>query len=169
MGVILEMKDIIKEYPGVKALDHMNLTVREGEVHALMGENGAGKSTLIKVISGAIRPNGGSIIYEGKPYEYMTPSLSKKLGIGVVYQEFNLVPELSVAENIFLGNKLTSGSVINRKLMNQKAKELMDSFGIDIDVTVPVRTLTVAYQQLVEITKCESADHGRAVSAAYKP
>lgn len=153
MGVILEMKDIIKEYPGVKALDHMNLTVREGEVHALMGENGAGKSTLIKVISGAIRPNGGSIIYEGKPYEYMTPSLSKKLGIGVVYQEFNLVPELSVAENIFLGNKLTSGSVINRKLMNQKAKELMDSFGIDIDVTVPVRTLTVAYQQLVEITK----------------
>ena len=158
MSVILEMKDIIKEYPGVKALDHMNLTVHEGEVHALMGENGAGKSTLIKVISGAIRPNGGSIIYEGKTYEYMTPALSKKLGIGVVYQEFNLVPELSVAENIFLGNKLTSGSVINRKLMNQKAKELMDSFGIDIDVTVPVRTLTVAYQQLVEITKTISSN-----------
>ena len=75
MSVILEMKDIIKEYPGVKALDHMNLTVHEGEVHALMGENGAGKSTLIKVISGAIRPNGGSIIYEGKTYEYMTPAL----------------------------------------------------------------------------------------------
>ena len=70
MSVILEIKDIIKEYPGVKALDHMNLTVHEGEVHALMGENGAGKSTLIKVISGAIRPNGGSIIYEGKTYEY---------------------------------------------------------------------------------------------------
>ena len=153
MGVILELKDIIKEYPGVKALDHMNLSVREGEVHALMGENGAGKSTLIKVISGAIRPNGGTIVYQGKQYESMNPALSKKLKIGVVYQEFNLVPELSVAENIFLGNKLTNGAVINRKIMNQKAKELMDSFGIDIDVTVPVRTLTVAYQQLVEITK----------------
>ena len=128
MSVILEMKDIIKEYPGVKALDHMNLTVHEGEVHALMGENGAGKSTLIKVISGAIRPNGGSIIYEGKTYEYMTPALSKKLGIGVVYQEFNLVPELSVAENIFLGNKLTSGSVINRKTDESESKRINGFF-----------------------------------------
>lgn len=158
MSVILELKNIIKEYPGVKALNHMNLTVNKGEVHALMGENGAGKSTLIKVISGAIRPNGGSIIYEGKQYDYMTPALSKKLGIGVVYQEFNLVPELSVAENIFLGNRLTDKPVINRSLMNKKAKELMESFGIDIDVTVPVRTLTVAYQQLVEITKTISGN-----------
>lgn len=158
MSVILELKNIIKEYPGVKALNHMNLTVHKGEVHALMGENGAGKSTLIKVVSGAIRPNGGSIIYEGKEYEYMTPALSKKLGIGVVYQEFNLVPELSVAENIFLGNRLTDKPIINRRLMNKKAKELMESFGIDIDVTVPVRTLTVAYQQLVEITKTISGN-----------
>ncbi len=158
MDAILELKDIIKEYPGVKALNHMNLTVRTGEVHALMGENGAGKSTLIKVISGAVRPNGGKILYEGREYEAMTPTLSRKLGIGVVYQEFNLVPELSVAENIFLGNKLTKGAVIDRKLMNQKAEELMRSFGIDMDVTVPVRTLTVAYQQLVEITKTISAN-----------
>ncbi len=153
MEPILTLKDITKEYPGVVALDKMNLEVFPGEVHALMGENGAGKSTLIKVVSGAIRPNGGKIFYNGQEYQEMTPALSNKLGIGVVYQEFNLVPELSVAENIFLGQKLTSGINIDRKLMNKKAKELMDNFGISIDVTKEVKTLTVAYQQLVEITK----------------
>ena len=158
MEPILTLKNVTKEYPGVVALDHMNLEVYPGEVHALMGENGAGKSTLIKVVSGAIKPNGGTILYEGKEYDSMTPALSKKLGIGVIYQEFNLVPDLSVAENIFLGQKLTSGFTINRKLMNQRAKELMDSFGIDIDVTKDVKSLTVAYQQLVEITKTISSN-----------
>lgn len=158
MEPILTLQNVTKEYPGVLALDHMNLEVYPGEVHALMGENGAGKSTLIKVVSGAIKPNGGTIYYEGKEYLSMTPALSKKLGIGVIYQEFNLVPELSVAENIFLGQKLTNGLTINRKLMNQKAKELMESFGIDIDVTREVKSLTVAYQQLVEITKTISSN-----------
>lgn len=158
MKPILTLKNVTKEYPGVLALDHMNLEVYPGEVHALMGENGAGKSTLIKVISGAIKPNGGTIVYDGKEYQSMTPALSKKLGIGVIYQEFNLVPDLSVAENIFLGQKLTSGLTINRRLMNQKAAELMESFGINIDVTREVKTLTVAYQQLVEITKTISSD-----------
>lgn len=158
MKPILTLKNVTKQYPGVIALDHMNLEIYPGEVHALMGENGAGKSTLIKVISGAIKPNGGTIIYEDKEYDSMTPALSKKLGIGVIYQEFNLVPDLSVAENIFLGQKLTKGHTINRKLMNQKAAELMDSFGIDIDVAQEVKSLTVAYQQLVEITKTISTD-----------
>ncbi|MDD3363136.1 MAG: sugar ABC transporter ATP-binding protein [Hespellia sp.] len=158
MGVVLKLENVTKEYPGVLALDKMNLEVHEGEVHALMGENGAGKSTLIKVVSGAIKPNGGKITYLGNDYEFMTPALSKKLGIGVIYQEFNLVPELSVAENIFLGQKLTNGITINRKLMNQKAKELMGNFGIDLDVTVEVKTLTVAYQQLVEIAKTISSN-----------
>ena len=153
MEKILELKHITKEYPGVKALSDMDVTFYKGEVHALMGENGAGKSTLIKVISGAIKPNAGEIIYEGKSYSEMNPILSQKLGIGVIYQEFNLVPELSIAENIFLGNKLTKGLTINRKLMNQKAREIMEGFGIKIDVTKPVRSLTVAYQQLVEIAK----------------
>ena len=102
MEPILTLKNVTKEYPGVVALDHMNLEVYPGEVHALMGENGAGKSTLIKVVSGAIKPNGGTILYERKEYTSMTPALSKKLGIGVIYQEFNLVPDLSVAENILL-------------------------------------------------------------------
>ena len=158
MEKILELKHITKEYPGVKALSDMDVTFYKGEVHALMGENGAGKSTLIKVISGAIKPNAGEIIYEGKSYSEMNPILSQKLGIGVIYQEFNLVPELSIAENIFLGNKLTKGLTINRKLMNQKAREIMEGFGIKIDVTKPVRSLTVAYQQLVEIAKTISND-----------
>lgn len=158
MGKILELKNITKEYPGVKALNHVSLEFHTGEVHALMGENGAGKSTLIKTISGAIKPNGGKIIFEGKEYEEMTPVLSQKLGIGVIYQEFNLVPELSIAENVFLGRKLTKGISINRKVMYEKADELMKSFGIDVDVRKPVKTLTVAYQQLVEIAKTISND-----------
>lgn len=158
MKPILTLKNVTKEYPGVLALDRMNLEVYPGEVHALMGENGAGKSTLIKVVSGAVKPNGGTIIFEDAEYSSMTPALSKKLGIGVIYQEFNLVPDLSVAENIFLGQKLTSGLTINRRLMNRKASGLMENFGIDIDVTKEVKSLTVAYQQLVEITKTISSE-----------
>ncbi len=158
MKPILELKNVTKQYPGVLALDRMNLEVYPGEVHALMGENGAGKSTLIKVISGAIKANAGSILFDGNSYDSMTPALSKRLGIGVIYQEFNLVPELSVAENVFLGQKLKKGLLISRSLMNEKAKELMNEFGIDVDVTEEVKNLTVAYQQLVEIAKTISSD-----------
>ncbi|MFT3985994.1 MAG: sugar ABC transporter ATP-binding protein [Lachnospiraceae bacterium] len=158
MRKLLELKGITKEYPGVKALNEIDLEINEGEVHALMGENGAGKSTLIKVISGAIKPNKGTINFEGVQYTEMNPILSQKLGIGVIYQEFNLVPELSIAENIFLGRRLTGGFTVNRRLMNKKAEEIMKSFGLDIDVKQPVKTLTVAYQQLVEIAKTISND-----------
>lgn len=158
MQAVLELKNITKEYPGVKALDHISMQFYPGEVHALMGENGAGKSTLIKTISGAVQPNAGRIYFEGTEYEHMTPALSKKLGIGVIYQEFNLVPELSIAENIFLGHKLKKGFTIDRRLMNQKAEEIMKGFGIEIDVTGPVKNLTVAYQQLVEIAKTITGD-----------
>ena len=158
MRPVLELKNITKEYPGVLALDKMNLEIYPGEVHALMGENGAGKSTLIKVISGAIKANAGNILFDGSSYDFMTPALSRRLGIGVIYQEFNLVPELSVAENVFLGQKLTKGVVISRRMMNEKAKRLMDEFGIDVDVTEEVKNLTVAYQQLVEIAKTISSD-----------
>lgn len=158
METILELKSIVKEYPGVKALNHVSVSFNKGEVHALMGENGAGKSTLIKIISGAIKPNGGTILYEENEYESMNPVLSQKLGIGVIYQEFNLVPELSIAENIFLGRKLTNRFLISRKAMNEKASEIMKEFGIDIDVSKPVKNLTVAYQQLVEIAKTISND-----------
>jgi len=153
MEYVVEMLNIGKSFPGIRANDDITLCLKKGEIHALLGENGAGKSTLIKVISGAIEPNKGTIIFEGNEYARMNPILSQKLGIGVIYQEFNLVPELSIAENIFLGRRLTKGLTINRKLMNKKAEEIMKSFGIDIDVRQPVKTLTVAYQQLVEIAK----------------
>lgn len=158
METILELKNIVKTYPGVRALDNISLSFQKGEVHALMGENGAGKSTLIKVISGAIEPNGGEIIFEGKKYNKMNPFLSQRLGIGVIYQEFNLVPELSIAENIFLGQKLKKGFTIDRKKMNERAQEIMNDFGISVDVSKPVKSLTVAYQQLVEIAKTISND-----------
>ena len=96
----LELRNITKTYPGVVALDKVSLGLKKGEVHALVGENGAGKSTLIKVISGAIAPDEGKIVVEGKEYERMTPALSKSLGIEVIYQEFNLIPNLSIAENM---------------------------------------------------------------------
>ena len=158
MGTILELKNITKQYPGVLALNNVSMEFQSGKVHAIMGENGAGKSTLIKAISGAISPNAGSIVFDGKEYTAMTPILSQSLGIGVIYQEFNLVPELSVAENIFLGRRLTQGPTIDRKLMNQRATEIIEEFGIELNVKQPVKNLTVAYQQLVEIAKSISND-----------
>lgn len=106
MGKILEVKNVTKLYPGVVALDDVSFDVEEGEILALIGENGAGKSTVIKAISGAIQPEKGTIVIGGKEYQKLTPSIAKNAGIGVVYQEFNLVPSLSIAENIFLGDRV---------------------------------------------------------------
>ena len=101
MGKILEVKNVTKLYPGVVALDDVSFDVEEGEILALIGENGAGKSTVIKTIAGAIQPEKGTIVIDGKEYRKLTPAAAKNAGIGVVYQEFNLVPSLSIAENIF--------------------------------------------------------------------
>ena len=121
---ILKFEHVVKEYPGVKALKDVSLEVKRGEIHALVGENGAGKSTLIKVCSGAIRPTKGRIVVDGKEFEYMTPASSAEQGIAVIYQEFNLVEELSVAENVFLGKPIRNGAFIDRKKMEEKTKEL---------------------------------------------
>ena len=102
---VLQMRGISKTFPGVRALDHVSLDVRPGEVLALMGENGAGKSTLMKVLAGAHQPDGGEIFLGGKPATLDTPQKAMDLGIGIIYQELNLVPQLSVAENIFLGRE----------------------------------------------------------------
>ena len=106
MAKILEVKNVTKLYPGVVALDDVSFDVEKGEILALIGENGAGKSTVIKTISGAIQTEKGTIIIDGKEYQKLTPSIAKEAGIGVVYQEFNLVPSLSIAENVFLGDKV---------------------------------------------------------------
>ena len=153
MGKILELEHISKLYPGVVALDDVSFSIEEGQVHALMGENGAGKSTLIKVISGAIKPEQGTIIIGNERYQSLTPALSKEKGVGVIYQEFNLVPTMSVVENIFLGEKIGSKLTPDFKKMREMAREIFDEFGVDIDVDEMVSELTPGKQQLVEIAK----------------
>jgi len=155
---LLEMRGISKRYPGVVALDNVRLDVRAGEVHALMGENGAGKSTLMKILAGAEKGDSGEILMDGRPVHINTPQDAMELGINIIYQEFNLVPHLSAAENIYLGREpaaLVPGFIDFRKLYGS-AQEVMDSLGVSVDVRREVSTLSVAQQQMVEIAKATS-------------
>lgn len=154
--MFLQLNNITKTYPGVTALKDVTLHVARGEVHALVGENGAGKSTLIKTCTGAVIPDSGQIVVDGKAFSAMTPKLSEEQGIAVIYQEFNLVGELSVAENIFLGRAIRKGIMVDKKAMINEARRIFQQFAIDIDPNIPVSSLTVGYQQLVEIAKALS-------------
>lgn len=156
MSVSLELKNISKVYPGVIALDKVSLSFEKGEVHSIMGENGAGKSTLIKVVAGAIEPSEGTIIVGGKEYSKMTPALSRENGIGVIYQEFTLVPTLSVADNIFLGERVGKGRLVNDSEMHRRSAEIFEQFNMKIDTHALVGKLSTAQQQLVEIAKAIS-------------
>ena len=151
---MLELKNITKTYPGVKALDSVSVSVLDGEVHALLGENGAGKSTLIKVLAGAIEPDSGSICIDGEEYRKMNPQLAREKGIAVIYQELNLCGPLTVAENIFLGRP--QSRIYSQKKVNALAKEIFDEYGFDLEPGVPVNSLSPARQQLVEICKAIS-------------
>ena len=153
MGNILEIKNVTKRYPGVIALNQVSFSVKEGEIHSLVGENGAGKSTLIKTITGAIVPDEGEIIYQGKKYTELTPILSSEIGIEAIYQEFNLAPELTVEENIYMGTKVNKGLFIDRKKLTSKTMEILNSLNADIRPNTRIKDLTVAYMQLVEISK----------------
>lgn len=153
---ILELKDITKLYPGVKALNQVSISFKKGEVHALVGENGAGKSTLIKTITGAIEPTSGELTVQGEKFEALTPAMAREHGIAVVYQEFTLVPVLSVTENIFLGEFLCKGAFYQKKEMNKKARELLNNLNIDLNPETKVEDLTTGYQQIVEIAKAAS-------------
>lgn len=157
-NTVLEFKNIVKKYPGVLALNNVSISFREGEIHALAGENGAGKSTLIKTATGAIAPTSGCIEVNGKEYTSFTPSISRENGISVIYQEFNLVNDLSVAENVFLGNRLKKNGLIDKKSMVEESHKIFKRLGIDIDTRKTVRELTTGYQQLVEIAKALSCD-----------
>lgn len=152
-NTILSMEEITKTYGGVAVLKDVSFDICEGEIHALVGANGAGKSTLIKALSGAIIPDKGIIRFDGQEYTSMTPEYSSHLGIKVIYQEFNLIPSLSVAENIFLGQKIDDKKLVNFKLLEAKAKKILKIFDDEIDVSKPVKFLSVAYKQLVEIAK----------------
>lgn len=158
MSAILEMRGITKTFPGVKALDNVNITVKSGEIHALVGENGAGKSTLMKVLSG-VYPHGsytGSIIYEGEERRFKGIADSEALGIIIIHQELALVPLLSIAENIFLGNEQAQYGVIDWSLAFSRTKDLLKLVGLNESPETLVTNLGVGKQQLVEIAKALS-------------
>ena len=156
--VILTMKGIDKSFPGVHALDHVDLEVRKGEVLALMGENGAGKSTLMKVLTGIYKKDEGTITYEGKEVEFENPRAAQAAGIVIVHQELNMMNHLTVAQNIFIGREIMKGGLIDDAKMNEEAKKLFDKLNIDIDPTEKMGNLTVGKQQMCEIAKAISHD-----------
>ncbi|PZQ37558.1 MAG: sugar ABC transporter ATP-binding protein, partial [Phenylobacterium zucineum] len=151
--VLLQMRDIGKSFPGVKALEGVSLSVREGQVHALLGENGAGKSTLIKILSGAYTRDEGEIRFDGKPVDIRTPADAERLGISTIYQEFNLTPNMTIAENIFLGHLPTRVGRIDWGAVRTRSRELLASLDVDLDPDTMTGTLSVAQQQMVEIAK----------------
>lgn len=150
---IIEMKNISVFFPGVKALDSVEFTLKKGEIHALLGENGAGKSTLMKVLTGVNHLDTGEIIYDGKIYQGFHIDQAKALGISMIYQELNLIPELTVYENIFLGKERKKNSRLDKDAMIKKSAEIIDSLGIKMDPLEKIANLTMAYKQMVEIAR----------------
>ena len=157
-GLILEMRGVSKAFPGVRALDRVDLAVRRGQVHCLIGENGAGKSTLIKILAGAYSRDEGEILIRGQRVGNLNPHAAQELGISVIYQELELVPHLTVAENILLGRapKSLPGGFISWKKMFDAARSSLDDLGVDIDPRARVGDLGIAQQQMIEIAKALS-------------
>jgi len=150
---LLQLRGITKTFPGVKALAGVDFTVRRGEIHALMGENGAGKSTLIKVLTGVYRRDGGEALLDGQPIDARSPEEAQRLGISTVYQEVNLVPYLSVAENICLGRQPTRFGCIDWKQIHERARRALTRLGIQVDVSETLANCSIAIQQLVAIAR----------------
>ena len=148
---ILSLKGITKVFPGVKALDDVTIHVERGTIHGLVGENGAGKSTLIKVLAGIYQPEQGEVVLEGKVQKFPTPIAARRAGISVVHQEIKLSETLSVAENMFLGNIMMKGKLVDWAGMRKRAQEIVEDLGMDIDINAQVSSLTVAKKQIVEI------------------
>jgi ribose transport system ATP-binding protein len=158
--VILKMEEITKTFPGVRALDNARFELREGEVHALVGENGAGKSTLMKVFAGIYKKDAGRIFYRGKEVEIPNPRAAQQLGISMIHQELNLMPHLTVAQNIFIGREPRRGVkfILDEKAINEKTQQLLATLHLKLDPRAKVSDLTVAKQQMVEIAKSLSFD-----------
>lgn len=156
--IILRAQSISKSYSGVAVLSEVDLSVRRGEVHAVLGENGAGKSTLMKILTGSARPDAGTMEFAGSPLVLRHPSQIRSVGIGIVYQEFNLLPHLTVAENILIADQPRSRipGFVNVRERNARAHAILSRLNVDIDPTALVMTLTVAQQQMVEIAKALS-------------
>ena len=159
MEYILEMKDISKTFPGVKALDHVQLQVRPGEVHALMGENGAGKSTLMKILMGIYtRDAGGEILFDGKPYMVSNPKEAMDMGVAMIHQELNPILDMTVYENIFVGRELRKNGLVDKKAEIEQAQKLIEECGLHVSPKETLRNLTVAQCQLIEIIKAISVN-----------
>ena len=152
------MEGIVKTFPGVLALQGASLRVGRGEVHALIGENGAGKSTLIKILTGAYRRDSGTILFDGQLVEFGSPQQAQANGVSTIYQEINLVPFRSVAENIFMGREPRRWGLIDWRRMNAEAAALLGRLGVDVDVSQPLMNLNVALQQMVAIARAVSFD-----------
>lgn len=157
-STLLEMKGISKSFPGVKVLEQVDFTLHRGEVHALMGENGAGKSTLMKILGGIYTKDSGSTTVNGNVYDIASPSMAQNLGIVIIHQELNMVPHLTVMENIFLGREFTYGKskLINWRRMRQESHRYLSQLGLNIDPGTLVNELSVGQQQMVEIAKALS-------------
>lgn len=154
----LAVRGLTKSYPGVRALDAVDFDVRRGEVHAIVGENGAGKSTLVKILAGAVAPDAGTVTVDGKHVRIASPRQSEALGISVIYQEFNLVPELTVAENVLLGREPTHGFFVDWKTMHERVAAIFARLGVSVPLQDVIKSLSVAQQQMVEIAKALSVD-----------
>jgi ribose transport system ATP-binding protein len=157
MAAYLEMRRIVKRFPGVLALNHVDLDVQQGEIHALLGENGAGKSTLMKVLAGAYQKDEGIILIGGQNIEVRSPSHAQGMGISIIYQELNLIPQLSAAENIFLGRlKTNRRGRVDWTTMYREAQQMLDKLEVAVDARAPVRELGIAQMQMVEVAKALS-------------
>ncbi|MGM0356238.1 sugar ABC transporter ATP-binding protein, partial [Streptomyces sp. ECR3] len=153
------IRGLSKTFPGVRALDGVDLVLRPGEVHALIGENGAGKSTLIKVLTGVYRPDAGTVEFQGRQVSFATPLEAQKAGISTIYQEVNLIPLLSVARNLFLGREpRTRLGLLDFARMNREAEETLRTYGVRVDVRQPLRTLGVGAQQMVALARAVATD-----------
>jgi ribose transport system ATP-binding protein len=156
-GSLVLMEGIHKSFPGVKALDNCRFQLERGEIHALIGENGAGKSTIMKILTGVYKKDAGSIMYKGKEIDISNPKMAQDLGISIIHQELNLMPDLTVAQNIFIGKEpKKAGLFLDSHEINKKANELLRRMNLSIDAETRVEDLTVAQQQMVEIAKALS-------------
>lgn len=155
---LLELLRVSKQYPGVLALDNMNFTLRRGEVHVLFGENGAGKSTMISIISGAVKPTSGDMLMHGEPMAFASVHEARSRGVTTVFQEFSLVPSMTVEDNLFLGSELLRGGLIDKAAMRVEARRIIDRLGFELDPRAIVGQLTRAEQQMVEIARAFRKD-----------
>jgi ribose transport system ATP-binding protein len=158
MSKLIETRGLTKQYPGVLALDHVDFDLEPGEVHVLFGENGAGKSTLISMLAGANTPSEGTIHLDGEKVAFDSVGQAQAKGIYTVFQEFSLIPTLTVAQNIFLGWELRRGPFLDHRAMRKRARGMLEELGFDIDPSAIVAHLSRAQQQMVEITKAFHGD-----------